>query len=410
VALVLAANLFCFSCPMMLTRDAARRFITPRWHWPRWLRGRWLALGLLAGSLFAYELWGVWDRPRATALFILGYFGIAIGVDLLFKGASFCKYVCPVGQFNFVASTLSPTEVQVRETAICGSCATFDCIRGRRSSQAPRHVQARGCELGLFLPAKVGNLDCTMCFDCVRACPHDNIGLVTRVPGTEWLSLQRRSSIGRVAARRDLAAASLAFTSAALFSAFAMTPPATAVRSWLGSATGIASEGVLFALLFAAAVAVMPAFVVATAAAVTPIVDGTTSLLKTSVPFVHALLPLGAGVWLAHYGFHLLTGALTVIPVMQSAAIDATHSAVLGEPIWQWVGLRSGVVFPLQVGVITLAAAGSLGLIAAVSSRDYPDRPARAAAPWMLVALAMTALALWNIAQPMDMRGIAGPG
>ena len=28
---------------------------------------------------------------------------------------------------------------------------------------------------GLYLPAKVGNIDCTFCLDCVHACPHDNI-------------------------------------------------------------------------------------------------------------------------------------------------------------------------------------------------------------------------------------------
>ncbi len=411
VGIVLAGNLFCFSCPMMVTRDAARRFVTPRLQWPRRLRGRWLALGLLAGALFAYELWGLWDQPRATAWFILGYFGVALAVDLTFKGASFCKYVCPVGQFNFVASTLSPTEVQVRDAGTCRTCRTFDCIRGQRSAAAPRETIARGCELGLFLPAKVGNLDCTMCFDCVRACPHDNIGLITRVPGTEWLSLQRRSSIGRIAGRIDLAAASLLFTSAGLFSAFTMTAPAAAVRSWLGGLTGITSDAILFTLIFGAAVALIPALVVASAAVATQmLVHEPTSLLRTAVPYVHALLPLGVGVWLAHYAFHLLTGALTVVPVTQSAVIDATNAAMLGEPFWHWVGLRSGAVFPLQVGVIVLAAAGSLALITAVSSRDYARQSGRAAAPWLLVAAAVAMLALWIVAQPMDMRGIGAAG
>ncbi len=54
---------------------------------------------------------------------------------------------------------------------------TSDCIAGRRSPQAPQVVVQRGCELGLFLPAKVGNIDCTFCLDCVHACPHDNIAL-----------------------------------------------------------------------------------------------------------------------------------------------------------------------------------------------------------------------------------------
>lgn len=405
VGLVLAANLFCFSCPMMLSRDAARRFITPRFRWPRRLRGRWLALGLLALTFFAYELWDLWDQPRATAWVILGYFGVTLAVDLTFKGASFCRYVCPVGQFNFMASTLSPTEVQVRDADTCRTCRSFDCIRGRGPSADERSF-ARGCELGLFLPAKVGNLNCTMCFDCVRACPHDNIGLITRVPGAEWLPSHRRSGIGRVADRLDLAAVSLVFTSGALFTAFAMTAPAAAVERWLGRITGITSESSLFALLFVSAVLLIPVAIVTVTGRLTQTMHGA---LRTAIPFVHAMVPLGVGVWLAHYGFHLLTGAFTIVPVMQSAAIDASGVAVLGEPLWRWVGLRSGAVFPLQIGVVLLAAAGSIGLTAATASREQSQRPARVAIPWMMLVTAVSATALWIFTQPMDMRGI-GPG
>ena len=416
VGLVLAANLFCFSCPMMLTRDAARRFVTPRLRWPRYLRGRWLALGLLAFTFFAYELWDLWDQPRATAWVILGYFGVALAVDLTFKGASFCKYVCPVGQFNFMASTLSPTEVQIRSAETCRTCRTFECIRGdgglgigeRRSGIGDRGSGgARGCELGLFLPVKVGNLNCTMCFDCVRACPHDNIGLMTRTPGAEWLSFHRRSGIGRVTDRLDLAALSLVFTSGALFTAFAMTAPGVAVERGLGRVTGVTSDTLVFAMMFVMAVLIIPFAVVAATGWLTQTTGGA---LKTAIPFVHALVPLGVGVWLAHYGFHLLTGALTIVPVTQSAAIDLLGVAALGEPLWNWVGLRSGTVFPLQIGVVLLAAAGSMGLIAAVSAREQsPPRLARVTIPWMVVIAAVAAVAVWIFMQPMDMRGI-GPG
>ena len=46
--------------------------------------------------------------------------------------------------------------------------------------------------LGLFLPAKVGNLDCTLCLDCVQACPHDNVALASRLPGLELADARRR--------------------------------------------------------------------------------------------------------------------------------------------------------------------------------------------------------------------------
>ncbi len=152
---------------------------------------------LFVAVLFVYELFDLWALPRATAWLVLGYFGGALVIDVAFAGASFCKYVCPVGQFNFIASTLSPLEIRVRRPGTCQSCQTVDCIKGRRAPEAPLRVVRRGCELSLFLPAKVGNLDCTLCFDCVQACPHDNIGLVTRTPG--------RSSPTRGAARASAA-------------------------------------------------------------------------------------------------------------------------------------------------------------------------------------------------------------
>src|SRR5687768_6997400 len=82
LALLAAGNLFCTSCPMILARDAGRRFVSPVRHWPRWLRGKWLALGLLVLVLFTYELFDLWELPRATAWLVLGYFAAALVVDL----------------------------------------------------------------------------------------------------------------------------------------------------------------------------------------------------------------------------------------------------------------------------------------------------------------------------------------
>ena len=196
-ALLLAGNLFCAACPMILVRDVARRFHAPSRRWPKRM-GKWVALALFAAVLFAYELFDIWALPAATAWIVLGYFGAALLVDLTFTGASFCKHVCPVGQFNFIASTLSPLEVRVRDRDVCRTCTTVDCIKGRRDDRDRMVVTQRGCELALFLPSKVGNLDCTFCLDCVHACPHDNAAIGFRVPGDELADDRRRSAIGRL--------------------------------------------------------------------------------------------------------------------------------------------------------------------------------------------------------------------
>ena len=406
VAIVAVGNLFCTGCPMVLARDLSRRFFHPALRWPRRLRGKWLGVALLVLVLFSYELFDLWSQPRATAWLVLGYFGLAIVIDTVFKGASFCKHLCPIGQFNFVASTMSPTELRIVERETCRTCRTSDCIKGS-PAQAGHYVQ-RGCELGLFLPMKVGNLDCTMCLDCVHACPHDNIALVTRTPGAELLERGRRSGIGRLAQRADLAALAVVFTFAALVSAFAMTGPAYAVEQRLAATIGTRAEWPVLAIIFLVGLLLAPALLLWGAGTITLLfADHRGTLRATMSAYAYALIPIGLGIWVAHYGFHLLTGLLTIVPVLQSAVIDAFGHALLGGPFWGWVGLQPGAVFPIQLGCVVLGAAGSLAMVQAISQRDQPSRPVLASAPWLAVVLLIMTTALWILSQPMEMRAVS---
>lgn len=119
------------ACPFMLPRNLARRFFRPNRAWPRWLRHKWVGLALFALLLFFYELFDLWVTPWWTAWLVVAYFVTPLVLDSFFKGAVFCKYVCPLGQFNFVASLVSPLEVKVRDLSHCAACRTKDCIKGR---------------------------------------------------------------------------------------------------------------------------------------------------------------------------------------------------------------------------------------------------------------------------------------
>lgn len=406
-ALLLAGNVFCGACPMVLVRDLGRRLRRPTRSWPRWLGPKWVALALFAGVLFAYERFDLWALPAATAWLVLGYFGAALLVDLTFTGAAFCKHVCPVGQFNFIASTLSPLEVGARDVAVCRGCTTVDCIKGRRDPAAPAIILQRGCELALFLPSKVGNLDCTFCLDCVQACPHDNVAIAFRVPGEELVDDGRRSSIGRLSRRTDLAALALLFVFGALLNAFAMTGPVYAAERWIARTMGTTSETPVLGIVFVTGLVLIPLVLCGGAAWLTRRLASAPGLgvKDVALRYAYALVPFGAGVWFAHYGFHFLTGVWTVVPVAQSAAIDTAGRALLGGPDWRWLGMAPGTVFPLQLGAVLLGTLGSLALVHRVSERDHPGFARRAAAPWTVLVLGLTVLALWILAQPMEMRG-----
>src|SRR5262249_32099003 len=183
--------------------------------------------------LWAYEAFALWDSPWWTAWIAVGYFAAALVVDGLFRGAAFCKYVCPIGQFNFVQSLVSPLEVAVRDADVCAACRTKDCIRGRDGIP--------GCELHLFQPRKAGNMDCTACLDCAHACPHDNIGVLAIPPGRDlWLD-PVRSGVGSFGRRTDLAALVVVLVFGAFANAAGMVAPVVAWRDWPCSAVGVPS-------------------------------------------------------------------------------------------------------------------------------------------------------------------------
>ncbi|HWB17550.1 MAG TPA: hypothetical protein VG538_14175 [Vicinamibacterales bacterium] len=410
-ALLAAGNLFCTGCPIIRVRDWARRLHVPTRHWPKRLGGKWIAIVLFAAVLFTYELFDLWSLPRGTAYLVLAYFVVAMGVDLVFTGASFCKHVCPIGQFNFLTSTVSPLEVQVRRADTCRSCHTADCVSGHRPGGRSTPVVQRGCELGLFLPAKVGNLDCTFCLDCVQACPHDNVALGTRAPGVELADANRRSAIGRLADRPDLVVLVLLFVFGAVMNAFGMITPVYRVEQWLTTMTGGAPEAVVLGILFVAVIVVAPLVVVGGTAVATRIVAADErSPWRITARYVYALVPLGVCLWTAHYAFHLLTGALTVVPVTQSAVIDLVGWPMFGEPLWRWAGMRPGKVFPIQLGFAVFGAVGSMGVAHLISLHDHPSRAVRATIPWAIAIAIITVAAIWVLFQPMEMRGVGFGG
>jgi ferredoxin len=405
LVLLCAGSFFCLSCPFMLVREAARRIFKPRLNWPRMLRSKWLSVGLFVATLFVYELFDLWSSPWWTASLIVSYFAGALLVDSVFKHASFCKFVCPIGQFNFVASTLSPLEVKVRDQDVCVSCRTKDCIRGRREPASGLVVIQRGCELALFQPRKVGNMDCTFCLDCVYACPHDNVGILARVPATELMIDPMRSGVGYFSRRKDLATLAIVFTFGALLNAFGMVSPVFVLEGWLGRVLHLHREAPVLGTIFMLLLVVEPILLLGAAAWLTQAWGGAQrAVLPLVVRYAYTLVPLGFGVWLAHYSFHFLTGLFTFVPVTQSA-VASLGWAVLGEPYWRLTGLPEGAVQLMQFGFLGLGLMGSLLVSYHLASAEAARHRMRIFGIWAGLSVILWVAATWVMNQPMEMRG-----
>jgi cytochrome c oxidase assembly factor CtaG/ferredoxin len=403
LALLVAGNVFCFACPFNFARELGRRILPARWSWPRRLRSKWIAIVLLLLFFWAYEAFRLWESPSFTALLVIGYFAAAIIVDGLFKGASFCKYVCPIGQYQFVQSLISPVEVSVRNLAVCGTCQTHDCLRGNE--------EQRGCELQLFQPRKASNMDCTFCLDCVHACPHENVSLLASFPGTQLVKIQRsKKRRDRLFRRFDVAVLIFLLVFAAFINAGGMVVPVQAWERSLQATLRLGSLQPIWGVLYVLSMVVIPPLLVACCVWLSKVFGRTPAKWRETVStFAPAFVPLGFSMWLIHFSYHLLSSGQTALPVIQRAARDMGIT-IFGAPDWSLSSAMPSFDWLPSVELLLL----DLGLLFTlyigwrIASRFRLSftHTLRLNAPWASLAVVLYSIGVWIIFQPMQMRGM----
>ena len=393
LALLVVGNLFCMSCPFILVRDFGRRFFPAKLRWPRQLRNKWLPAILLILYFICYEAFDLWDRPFTTAWIVVGYFAAALLIDGVFRGASFCKYVCPIGQFHFVSSLISPREIKVKSQATCQSCRTHDCIRGNE--------KARGCELYLFQPKKESSLDCTFCLDCVKACPHDNVSLLPVLPAKTLLDNSYRSSIGRLSKRTDFAALALVFVAGAFANAAAMVTPVMMWEHRWHARLGTHAMPFVVAAFMLATVVLVPVLAIGVCNRLNRYfgIDAAQAGDLTR-RLIFTLVPLGFSMWAAHLLYHFATGWGELWPLVQQRLLNAPGQ--LGMPLTpEW--LTAAQILLLDAGLLlTLYVGWRIAQQAGKTMRSA----IQLASPWAAMALALYCAGAWIVFQPMQMRGM----
>lgn len=399
LGLLLFGNLFCMACPFTLPRTLARRVSGNCRRWPRLLRNKWLAILIFVLYLWLYEWLDLWASPLLTAWLIVGYFGLSFLLEAIFAESPFCKYVCPLGTFNFASAAISPTQITVRDPDTCRTCPGKECLNGS--------PQVLGCGTELFAPQISSNMDCVFCLDCARACPYDNVALAVRNP------LREATTPAAWPRRWDLHLLILVFAFAALGNAFGMTPPIYSLQATLADWLNTRSEGLVLFIIFVGLNLLLPIGAGAGAAWLSR------RLARREEPLRHALaryapavLPLAFAIWLAHYaGFHFLGSALTILPVAQNFFLDHTIT-LFGQPDW-----TLGPVLPLawldlvEMAAILVGFAASFYAVG-LRARQAEGRPDSLAAqlPWIALLLALAVAALVIFYLPMEMRGTAFMG
>ncbi len=404
LALLLAGDLFCAGCPFLLSRKLARWLGRPTQRWPKALRNKWLAAAGLVGMLFLYEWLDLWASPWLTAWVAVGYFVAAFVLEGFFTRDSFCMYVCPLGTFNFLYSTVSPLQITSRNGQTCRDCRGHECINGRHDVQG-RLVQ-QGCQLELFVPTIQSNLDCSLCLDCVKACPYDNVALAVRPPGDELF----RQTWPR---RLDLALLAVIGACAGLVNAFAMTPPVYGLEHWLAGILHTRYEVIVLGLIFATGMIGVPVAICFGAAWLNRLLvsqDRQTPFRPLITRYAYSFVPMGFGIWTAHYWFHLLTGPLTIVPALQHFFATIVGWPLLGQTNWRFAARWVPALATIQAVQILLIAAGLGGACAVAwsAAQRAHGRSGSAlleAAPWLVVLLILACAGVYIFLLPMEMRG-----
>jgi hypothetical protein len=239
--------------------------------------------------------------------------------------------------------------------------------------------------------------------DCVKACPHDNIGIVPRSMTQDVLGEAPTSSLGRLSRRTDVAIAALVMVMAGFANVAVMVPPGAEflaaagrripwVQTNLGSFAGVVA-GTLVAI--------------GIVWCVSQIIRGSRSRREAFCRSALTLVPLGLGMWAAHLLFHLLTGVPALLSLVQQAGQDFGLQW-LGAPQWHaGAGMLQGNGL-LQLQLLFLDGGLLLTLYLAwrMAANTAALKRLLTAMPLALLTIGLYSFGFWLLLQPMQMRGM----
>jgi polyferredoxin len=319
--------------------------------WPKWLRNIWAQnFGFLAIALFSAL---ILTSPLVTALTLILFIVISLGVSLFFERKAFCRYLCPIGGFVGVYGQVAPVAVRVKDPAVCATHTKKNCFTGSDAGW--------GCPY-YNLPVKVEtNTLCSMCGECLRTCDKNNVAFYLQHPGKDLLNTRGR--------RLDEAFNGLMMLAAAFVYSVVligtdgwlkMTARAVGTPSWFAFAgvlllfCGVLVPGLFW--LCVRAGRLLNGRQAATADAGAKPGKKVDSLFAA---YATALVPLGLAIWIAL----TLSFTLTNISYAWPALSDPFGWGwnLFGTADVAWTPYLSGIVSHMQIPVLIV------GLVAAVA-------------------------------------------
>lgn len=178
-------RLWCTVCPFSAIMDFVQKRVHKNHPIPQMIiKYDYLIFSVLFLTIFWVEV--ITDmrfNPSYTAILLISIQACAIFIAILFPRHTWCRHFCPLGGFIGTASVGAMLEVRA-DTSVClNKCTTFECYVGTKN--------VPGCPMSQHLPFLDNNLDCKLCFNCVRNCPNGSVQVNLRFVGREVWHLVR---------------------------------------------------------------------------------------------------------------------------------------------------------------------------------------------------------------------------
>ncbi len=408
-------NLWCMMCPWTAIPDwvmrrsltSMRRVASLGRKYPRFKLWMWPAIVLFAFVTWLEIVFDAANRPWLTSVLALMMIGLSWVLLLIYERKAMCRYVCFVGRVSGQYALMGMLELRRRDNDTCRTCKTKDCFHGsERGLPCPTHE---------FMGAMNENQYCTLCTECVKSCPEDNISFNVRTSGADVL-YPHRSKI-------DEAYMAILIFIVSAFHGAAMIP---LWMEWENALRGAVIDGqvavfgsdvlgfsgthggtMTFTLMMLACI-VVPGLLYLGLCRIMHLVSGRRdiSTRKLFIKFSYTLLPIALFYHLAHNAVHVFwewskLRRLVSDPLGWGHDFFGTARAPL-TALWS-----PESIWYIQVGLVIIGHIYGIYVAQREAVRVYKgDRKAafRAHIVMMVGMIAMSLLSLWLLAQPMFMR------